>query len=364
MHRKAPFCSDPNQGLGSRGFGSEDRRPTIQKLITALHLQPDHAPCGSNSAEGIEIDNCEISNWQRAGIEIQINGKDVHIHHNYFHDIHAYPVITASRSLLPILIEANRIDWIWHATAGSGHPGSGYEARYNIITRKPVPDSWQPYDGSWAIDMHSDDDVDDSRDHQIASDLVYVHHNTFLNDAHADPSTAISLDTKIRGVPRIRAEFNNNCFLNTDPGQAVVHWGGNVWVHNNLYGEDSTLVMIAEESTPQILFNNPPPPDVEIPELGEDMLEVDIEVNVIRQLSISHVSIKLNEQEIWSAEKAPGPGELMIDLSTLDPGLPYQELVVTAIDNRGVTGEHITVFDIDYRIKKRIRHHLIRFFLF
>ena len=300
-----------------------------------------------HGATQVEIDNCEISNWQRAGIEVEINASDVYIHHNHLHDVHSYPVSVLSYSTPPVLIEANRIDWIWHATAGAGDPGSGYEARYNIITRKAVPDSWQPYDGSHAIDMHADDEIEASRDQLVGADVIRISYNTFIEEAEGDPSVALHRDAYIRGVPRIIAEFHHNCFLNTDPAQAIVHMGGNVWVHHNLYGPDSTLVVIADETTPQILFHNPPPPDEEVPIMTGDFLEVDVEVNVLDQLELSIVRIELNGEEIYAGTGAPAPGELMIDLTELDPAMPYHELLVKAVDNRGVIGQHMTVFRVE-----------------
>ena len=81
--------------------------------------------CFAVGEANVEIDNCEISKFSRGGIEVYPDGKNVYIHHNFLHDIHAYPVITVNRSSLPVLIEANLIYWVWHATAGSGVSWNG-----------------------------------------------------------------------------------------------------------------------------------------------------------------------------------------------------------------------------------------------
>lgn len=330
---------------GSRVTGLRFRGPDPDNPDIDYDVEPQSwTSCFMTNSKGIEIDNCEISNFHRAGVSINYNSSNIHIHHNYIHDIHAYPVVVAHASELPVTIEANKIEWVWVNIGGTGFPGIGYEARYNYFIRKPAPDSWQPYSGGHAMDMHSYQVVVEERNHYIAGDLIEVHHNTFIDEAEADPSVARSLDANIRGVPRILADFYNNCFLNSKPEQAVAHYGGNVWVHNNLYGEDSTLINIAYESTPQILFNNPPPPAEEIPSLIGNSLIFDIEIHVLDYVQLDSVIIELDGNLIFARGEAPAPGTLSIDPCKLDQNLPYHELSVTAIDNRNVKGHHLTVF--------------------
>jgi hypothetical protein len=302
--------------------------------------------CFAVEGENIEIENCEISNFSRGGVEVYPGGKDIHVHHCYLHDIHSYPVVALNNSALPVLIEANRIHWIWHATAGSGAPGTGYEARYNIIVREAVPDSWQPYDGQHAIDMHDYLPVLQDRGHHIAGDYLSVHHNSFINNAGSDPSVLTSYDAAVRGVPRILAEFHHNIFLQTDPAQAIFQLNGNTWVYDNLYGPQQTLIPIALQTTPQILFINPPPPALDVPLLGGN-LALDIKINMLDTLTLRNVLILLNGNTIYEKPKAPAAGEVIINTSTLDPSLPFQELTVKATDSRNVTGEHTTVFRVE-----------------
>lgn len=294
----------------------------------------------------VEVDNCEFSNFNRGAVEIYPDGQRIHIHHNFFHDVHAYPVIALDRSATPILIEANIIHWIWHATAGSGYPGTGYEARYNEIIRKPVPSFWLPYDESHAIDMHPYLQVLQERGQRIAGDLLSIHHNTFIDEAGSDPSVRTSFDAKVRGTPRVLASFYNNQFLNVKPEQAVVHYDGNVWVYNNQYGSEKIIVDVALETTPQILFNYPPPPHIDVPQLNVSELPIDIEVNVFEGLEITSVKIELNDKVLYEGSTVPGAGEIIVKSTDLTSDQGNQKLTIKATDSRGVEGTHTTYFKL------------------
>lgn len=326
---------------GLRFKGPDDDYPNIDYAVRPESKVLCFAITGAN----IEIENCEISNFSRGGVEIYPGGTNVHVHHCYLHDIHSYPVVTLNKSKPPIIIEANRIHWIWHATAGSGYPGTGYEARYNIIVREPAPDSWQPYSGSFAIDMHDYLQVQQDRGYRVAGDVLNIHHNTFVSNAGSDPSVLTSNDAGVRGVPRVLAEFHQNIFLQSDPMQSLFHLGGNVWIYDNLYGPQQTLIPVAPHTTPQILFVQPLPQDVDIPLLTGE-IPLDVKVNMLDTLTLKKVIVELNGDTIYSGVKAPTPGEVKINTSTLDPSLPFQALTVKATDSRNVTGEHTTVFRI------------------
>ncbi len=334
---------------GARVSGLRFRGPDADFPDIDYDIEPrSDATCLALEGEGIEVDNCEISNFERGAVEVYPNGKDVYIHHNFIHDNHAYAVIVLNRSALPVLIEANLIHWVWSAMAGSGYPGSGYEARYNRVIRKPVPASWEPYDGQHAVDMHSFLEVYEARNQRIGGDWMSVHHNTFISEAPDDPSVALSNDAFVRGVPRNLAQFFNNKFLNSDPEQAVMHVGGNVWVYNNLYGTEETPIYISDQSTPQILFHTPPPPDIEIPTIDGGAFSVDIEINLNNpsDMTLTRVLIELNGDTIYSEDHVPQSDELMIDQSMINSALPYQELKVTAVDDREIAGSHMTVFNL------------------
>lgn len=327
---------------GLRFRGPDDDYPDIDYAV-----RPESKVlCFAVEGENVEVENCEISNFNRGGVEVYPRGKNVHVHHCYLHDIHSYPVIVLNRSELPILVEANKIHWIWHATAGSGAPGTGYEARYNLIVREPAPDSWQPYNGSFAIDMHDYLPVLQERGHHIAGDEIKIHHNTFVNNAGSDPSVLTSYDAGIRGVPRVLAEFHHNIFLQSDTAQSLFHLGGNVWVHDNLYGPQQMLVPISRQTTPQILFVNPPPPAEDVPVLSGN-IALNIKVNMLDTLKLKNVLVELNGDTIFAGNHAPTANEVIINTSTLDPLLPFQELRVTATDTRNVSGKHTTVFKVE-----------------
>jgi len=333
------FVHDNVRITGLRFKGADDNYSDIDYSV-----RPDtKVLCFAVEGANVEIENCEISNFARGGVEVYPGGKNVHVHHCHLHDIHAYPVVALNRSEPPILIEANKINWIWHATAGSGYPGTGYEARYNIFVREAAPDSWQPYVGQHAVDMHAYLQVEQERGHQIAGDVISIHHNTFISHAGNDPSVPTSYDADIRGVPRVLAEFYNNIFLHEDPAHTVLHTNGNVWVYNNLYGPQHTLIALAQETTPQILFRQPAPPDEQIPLVG-GVLPLDISVNVMNTLSLKSVLVELNGDTIYTGAKAPAAGEVLINTAALDTTLPYHVLTVTAVDNRDVIARHTTVF--------------------
>ncbi len=297
-------------------------------------------------ADNVDVDNCEISNFHFAGVAVEKGSRNAHVHHNFLHDIHAYPVVAQNGSELPLLIEYNIIHYIWHATAGSGDIGTGYEVRYNTIVRKASPTSWQPwYDGGHAIDMHADASIKSSRGQRIAADIMTVHNNNFILDAAGDATASDALDVKVRGVPRDLVRIYDNSFFNSDPAQAVVHYDGNVWVYNNSYGGQRSSAAIAMESTPQILFNNPPPPGEQAP-LLPGQISLDLDINVYGSLSLSDVDIFLNDNLIFSDSRAPNSNEVILRYADTDQSLAYQELTVVATDNRGVTAEFMTIFNM------------------
>jgi hypothetical protein len=133
-----------------------------------------------------EVDNCEISQFQRGGIVHLRDSAHGHIHHNYLHDIAAYPVLVANGSGDEHIFEANRIEWAWHAIASNGSRGSGYTARYNIFMRVPRPKLFDQSGAdppNWCLDVHTNAG-EQTRPPRPATRKLAVHHNTFL--AHAD----------------------------------------------------------------------------------------------------------------------------------------------------------------------------------
>ena len=282
----------------------------------------------------LEVDNCEISNFHHSGVNAA--SKNIHVHHCLIHDVHAYPVVVGSKARLPILIEANIIHWIWHTIAGTGATETGYEARYNMVIYDKPPKSWgEGYKGH-GFDMHAYRQV---KSRLIAGDQVIIHHNTMLE-------TGPSLSGLIRGVPRDIAKVYNNWFSEANPAFGVmqVKPPGNVWVYNNAYGPEKQIIPIGMETTPRINFKQPPPPDKE-PAKVSGKLALDIQVSVFDGLKLKSVVIELDGKEIHSGDRAPRPGELVINTAELENG--DHELCVTAVDTRGVIAKHSVTIAVD-----------------
>ncbi|MFA6545968.1 MAG: right-handed parallel beta-helix repeat-containing protein [Limisphaerales bacterium] len=91
------------------------------------------------SCANAEVDNCEISQFQRGGVALYRDSDRSHIHHNFIHDVASYPVFLGNGTGDAHTIEANRIEWAWHAVASNASRGSGYTARYNEFIRVPRP---------------------------------------------------------------------------------------------------------------------------------------------------------------------------------------------------------------------------------
>ncbi len=100
------------------------------------------------------------------------------VHHNFIHDVHAYPVVVGDKAELPMLIEANLIHYAWHAIAGSGDPGTGYEARYNRIAARTPPAGWKMPAPGHAFDMHAYRPLEKDRKGRVAGDRISIRHNT------------------------------------------------------------------------------------------------------------------------------------------------------------------------------------------
>jgi hypothetical protein len=287
----------------------------------------------------VEIDNCDISNFRSAGVTVTWSGRDVHIHHNHIHDIHAYPVLIANGTSL---VEANLIEWVHHSVSGTGPPDSGYEARYNRLIREKSPASWGEKHASHGFDMHGYHAFVKEGHYpgHIAGDRVHIHHNTMIDKG------STSVDVRIRGVPRELARIHHNWFPHPDPERAVAQdWvleigldapkrspSGNLWVHDNVYGPEKKLIEIADQTRPQILFKKPGPPEEEIEQIVGHM-PLDIDVNVIEGRELKSVVIEIDDKKIYEGTAAPPAGELVLYAEALPVG--SHDLWVTAVDDQG-----------------------------
>lgn len=164
--------------------------------------------------DGLEVDNCELSAWSYAAIRL-LGGHRHFIHHNFIHHNRleglGYGICLETASAR---ITHNRFDANRHSIAGTGAPGSGYEAAHNVELGIAH---------GHCFDMHGGRDRGDGT--EIAGDWMKIHHNTFCAPNHA---------VQIRGLPQQSAEVTGNWFAQDTPEKAVVHLGNTV-VTNNVY---------------------------------------------------------------------------------------------------------------------------------
>lgn len=198
-----------------------DGGPEYYRFPNSDAVRTDHAD--------LEVDNCEIFGWSHSGVTLQ-GGAGHRIHHN---DIHhnqrmglGYGVCTHKQART--LIEFNRFRDNKHHVAGSGEPGSAYEARHNVI----LPDSelhlnpeGTRYGQDHLFDMHGGRDRRDGT--QVAASWLKIHHNTFIHTHVA---------VVIRGVPEDVAEVHHNWFFHPGPGKTTVVTDGRTVVGDNVYG--------------------------------------------------------------------------------------------------------------------------------
>lgn len=188
-------------GLRLRGPDPERRTEQMTKLIKEGKFYTVPNSRGISSAfDSLEVDNCELWGWSHAAIRL-VNGAKAYIHHNFIHHNQrhglGYGVILEEASAL---IEANLFDWNRHSIAGTGRPGTSFEARYNVVLE---------HANSHAFDMHGGADRKDGTN--IAGDEINIHHNDFLLAADViDIHGAVV----IRGLPRIGATIHHNIFRN------------------------------------------------------------------------------------------------------------------------------------------------------
>ena len=143
----------------------------------------------------LKVDNCELFGFGNA-INIGSNSNEVIIHHNYIHHNqragYGYGILVGRNS--DVTIKYNRFDFNRHDVAGSGLPGTSYEAHDNIHGTNTNTN----------YDMHGDDEDGYGGN---AGQNMSIHHNYF-------PKKGRLLYTiGIRGIPI----------------------GGPVDIHNNIF---------------------------------------------------------------------------------------------------------------------------------
>ena len=176
------------------------------KLPTSAAIVTDH--------DRLEVDNCEISGFSHGGIYLA-GGAGHHVHHTFIHHCQyqglGYGIVLDAAE---VLIEYNLFSFNRHSIAGTGRPGSGYEASNNVELGT----------SSHCFDMHGGRDRGDGTD--IAGTAIRIHHNTFR---------ARTTPVVIRGVPEDVCDVHHNWFPQHGPGDAV-HAGQRTQVHDNAHG--------------------------------------------------------------------------------------------------------------------------------
>ncbi|MBN1293268.1 MAG: right-handed parallel beta-helix repeat-containing protein [Candidatus Latescibacteria bacterium] len=210
-------------GLRLRGPDQERRTEQLGELMLEGGHRAYYRITNSDGIQalhsGLEVDNCELWGWSHAAIFLKSGATEAHIHHNYIHHNQrsglGYGVCLDQANAL---IEANLFDWCRHHIAGTGRPGTSYEACHNIVFE---------HANGHSFDMHGGKDRSDGTD--IAGDSIIIHHNTFF-------ATDVSAFV-IRGVPTEKAEIHHNWFLHKDSAAAVkqTNANGNMKVYSNQY---------------------------------------------------------------------------------------------------------------------------------
>ncbi len=136
-------------GIRLTGLRLEGPHPGRERLTQRPTLMGIYAP-------NVEIDNCEIFAWSCAAIGVGSGAREgVWVHHNYIHhNQRAGLGYGVSLGRVHVLIEGNLFDFCRHAIAGSGYPGSGYTARYNVHLENTI---------SHVFDMHGARDYEKYR---------------------------------------------------------------------------------------------------------------------------------------------------------------------------------------------------------
>jgi hypothetical protein len=213
-------------GLRLRGPDQERRTEQMRKLHKeGRYYSIPNSDGIISSCPGLEVDNCELWGWSHAAVFLKRGALKAHIHHNNIHHNQrsglGYGVCLDQADAL---IEANLFDWCRHHIAGTGRPGTSYEARYNLVLENA---------NGHSFDMHGGRDRKDGTD--IAGDSIRIYHNTFK--ATGVPAFVI------RGQPQQSAKIHHNWFLHSGPDKAIrqTNASGNMNVYQNQFTADRVL---------------------------------------------------------------------------------------------------------------------------
>jgi hypothetical protein len=196
------------QSLGARLFTNNVPSPLIETAgprarVTGLRIEGGNTdPRDRLNAVGIqtthyglEIDNCEVFHFGYVGVNCIRGSTQTYVHHCFLHHIQSlvngYPIVVYEADARII---ANKFGFSTrHRVSATGHPGTSYEAAWNLVLREG---------NGQCFDMHSGLDRGDGTNY--AGDWIKIHHNTFQNPDWE----AIA----IKGVPSQGAEIHHNWF--------------------------------------------------------------------------------------------------------------------------------------------------------
>lgn len=194
-------------GLSVMGPDTDRRTVQLEKLKTRGGTTFYYAVPVSRGilveGSGVVVENCEIWGWSRSGVEVVNGAANVRVRHNLIylnqrHDL-GYGVYVDQAD---VLVECNLFDWCRHCVAGSGRPGTSYEARYNFVL---------PNANGHSFDMHGGVDRRDGTN--IAGTNIVIHHNNV--------SQSLFPGVVIRGEPQGRLEIFQNTFQEADAARAI-----------------------------------------------------------------------------------------------------------------------------------------------
>lgn len=311
-------------------------------------------------ADNVEIDNCEIYNWSYAGIA-STRSQNLYIHHSYLHHSQragaGYPITFRSTVAL---IEANIFDYYRHAIAGSGHAGTGYEARYNLVKGNAI---------NHAFDMHGGTDFCahqsapcTAEELLMSGEFLNIHHNTFeIMEFGA---------IRTRGIPTAGLEVHHNWFKNPQSYMGVqfrYFRGGNAHVYDNVYGPNRYLVKEYAKPSPYVYeegssvvyalanvgkikygFVTPASQSAK-PYRGSFAIELlPVEIDEVFEITfaIDQVEIKLdNDTLLYSGKELPAAGEVVVDTMQLSDGMHQLSLKING--NLELPLEQKVYFQVD-----------------
>ena len=227
-------------GLRIRGPDPKTRMEELPRLIkvggSELYYKFPTSDGIKCAYPHLEVDNCEISGWGHGGVYLYKGGTKAHIHHNYIHHCQRRGLgYCVSLNEVEALIESNIFADTRHAIAGTGAPGTSYEARNNIVEGQA---------NGHSFDMHGGSDRGDGTN--IAGDWIKIHHNTFK----AKWKAKYALPICIRGVPAKSGEIHHNWFLHkyTDRYHTCRQSGANtLQITRNVFGPDRVFQEVMKD---------------------------------------------------------------------------------------------------------------------